>query len=292
MFKKLVSGIIIVFLLTPSLTIASAEENTALNEKDLNQYLINHNYPQSLIDTYDIEQKQELYDEKATLVSIETRKETVVESTYGMTLEQKRHVSEQIPQKNSITTQAQSGDLNNFTHTISMSKVASSTAGLTQYVVNYNWDWNYDPVFTRTDQFALAWTDDWDVVDNSAKYSYKAFGRRGSDSAIGSTAGNPISGARTSSPGAGVGWQVNLVNAFSSNGISYDVFRHKGWGTVKLSKAKNTSGHIDQSSIVGKYFHQRAAVNGELSFSPTPGIAISWGTQYDESNAVSKTWTW
>ncbi|MNT98447.1 hypothetical protein D3C72_2410320 [compost metagenome] len=46
--------------------------------------------------------------------------------------------------------------LSNFTHDLVVGQVTSGTAGKVEFVLDYNWDWNYDPMYTMNDSFGIA----------------------------------------------------------------------------------------------------------------------------------------
>ncbi|MCT2194755.1 hypothetical protein M3G15_06345 [Paenibacillus sp. p3-SID1389] len=253
-------------VISSSTTYAKAD----MNEDQLNEYLQDHGYPIIVIQNLELEQKKDIVAQNGSYAG------HYAESSYIGDGE--------------ITTQ-QLGT--NFTHMISLSQVTAA-AGKVDFLVNYNWDWNYGPTFTSDDQWGLAWTDDFDAYPSTAKYSYKTFGFSQSNPAIrAETAGNQITGYNTYTPGAGIGWSVNLIQAFQQNGTTFIVDRNKGWSQIKIGKAHNGSGKIDSSSIVGKYFHKYLAANGSLSFDksgPSAGISYDWA--YDSSNDYGYQWDW
>lgn len=95
--------------------------------------------------------------------------------------------------------------------------------GIAQFVLDYNWDWNYDPTWTLMDKFGIAWTDDFDPIPSSAVHSYRAFASDGYQY----TTGN-IYTYDTFTPGTGIGWKYDIIDNFNANGTTHFVNRHKG----------------------------------------------------------------
>ena len=69
---------------------------------------------------------------------------------------------------------------------------------------------------------------------------------------------------------------------------------HSGYGSLDIVIPHNRSGRTGSSSAIGQFFHKRGTVNASLSFNTagTPGVSISWGTQYDSSPPSAKQWYW
>ncbi|MGF7048725.1 hypothetical protein J2T13_003233 [Paenibacillus sp. DS2015] len=289
LFKLLLSGIFFFSLIGLHEVYA---EDTIATEEHINEYLRQSNYPEEIIELFELEQKEDLYNQGAVFIDYENQSELITEDTSNMTLEQRQSVNKKIAEINQKKNEIGTRSLTNFDHVITISRVRSDKANIAHFVINYNWDWNYSPIFVMEDKFALSWTDDYDIYHNTAKYSYVAYGRRGVDSAIGNTAGGQISGYHDTFPGAGISWKINLIDAFTKNGQSYDVYRHKGWSSVKIGKPQDGSGSTEQSSMAAKYFHKQIGIAGEITISAPPAINISYATSYEQSNAFTKTWSW
>ncbi|WP_145323439.1 hypothetical protein [Paenibacillus xylanexedens] len=282
--KKLFTCLLAVSFLSSTSSIAFGAESVNLNTDQLDAYLVENGYPSTLIEVLEQEQKQDLYDQKAVYTSHYVASSTVNENS-----------------ENNIESSEEGNvsalSLSNFTHVISLSQVAT-TSGKVDFQVNYNWDWNYGPTYTFEDQWGLAWSDDFDAVPSSAKYSYKAFGHCplcGSSGKYAETQGTSKTGYKKYTPGAGIGFSANLINGFTgSDGNLYGVYRHKGWSGFKITKPHDGSGRIDSSSMVAQYFHKYLTLNGELSFSggAVPDVGISASTAYDQSNDEGHQWNW
>ena len=277
------------FLLSTSLVSAAPVSMDSV----IDHYLKQAGYPSDVIIQLDSEQKSQLYSEKAEFVSnkrmFENLKENLSDETNQASLSSNN--------TNDIITPLA---LSNFTQSLLVSQVASSTPGKVDFILDYNWDWNDAPFFTFTDAFGIAWTDEFDAYPSSARYAYKAFGWLERPSVNwgcarrSETAGGNINGYEKYDPGKGIGWEVNLISRwFTSNCGDYVVDRHKGWGQVKIGKFHNGSGNGESSSAVARYFHSQITGSGELQFSTTgPAITLTGTLSYDTSPDFATHWDW
>ncbi|WP_063563819.1 hypothetical protein [Paenibacillus sp. O199] len=273
---KFILAITLIISLFSSVT-SAASADSAVSTSELDQYLINAGYPQELIDAYEEEQKMELYAAQATYISHKVTYDTLMDNDSS--------------NEDSITPMS----LSNFSHITSFSRIPSTTPGTAKIAVNYNWDWNYDPIFTSSDQYGIAWTDDWNLVSGSSKYNYKAFGYYHSASGstlYAETAGVQQSGQLKAPPGAGIGYEVNLISEFSKNGARYIVNRHKGWSGFQLYREHDKSGRLEVTAFEAKYFHKEWNLTGEVNVAKTPAVTFSTTAGVSESNADTQTLNW
>lgn len=117
----------------------------------------------------------------------------------------------------------------NFSHTLSISRIRTAKSGIVQFKVNYNWSWKHNPTFHSTDNFGLAWNNNYSVVKNSPKHSYNYFFLHNITRELVSSGGVQQNSYYRIEPGTGIGWKVNLV----SNGTPIE---HNGWSTATLEK--------------------------------------------------------
>ncbi|MCQ4087593.1 hypothetical protein [Saccharibacillus sp. JS10] len=239
------------------------------NEETYNNYLKEHGYPSELISQYELEQKKSLYDNGAYYLSSQKVNDFVGDP------------------KSEGEYSIQALQDTNFVHTVSVSRIRTSQKGIAQFQVNYNWSWKYAPVFTGEDKFGLAWNNDYSVVNNSAKHSYKYFFNDNITGELKTSGGVQASGYADIQPGTGIGWIVNLV----SNGRPQE---HKGWSTITLQRGHDYSGNKITSSMVANYFHKRLRVNpsGAFSFAKEPSISLSVEYGYEGATPSSDTWSW
>ena len=97
-----------------------------------------------------------MVDDGAVYVGSETAKDTITDSDNNA---------------GSISLQALQDT--NFSHTLVVSRIRTSTKGIAQFTVNYNWNWKHTPSFSMVDKYGLAWNNNYSVVNNSAKHWYK-----------------------------------------------------------------------------------------------------------------------
>lgn len=274
MFKKIISLTIAATLAFGS-SVFAAEDNQQ-NIEMLDQYLSQNGYPQELIDIYEPEQKQDLYNQGAVFVSYDVKGDNI---------------------KDTAIKPLDLDSSNNFSHYLSVSQVKSNT-GTVQFAVNYNWDWVYAPDFTLEDQWAIAWSDGFQLVDGTSRWTYKAFGRSnllGEDTNGGTT---NYGGVYT--VGAGLVWKANLVNGWTrvsgNQAIQYKTYRHKGWSAFNIKKGHDGSNKVVSSGLSGMYFHKFVNVNGSVSFgggSIYPSISITPQSAFDSSkNSATRQFDW
>ncbi|OWA35875.1 hypothetical protein B9G55_08280 [Saccharibacillus sp. O16] len=247
----------------------TAPEVSAEEEQKYDDYLREHGYPEDLVSLYEFDQKKQLYEDGAYFVVANTVRDSLDEQQ----------------KSGQITPQALQDK--NFTHTVSLSRIKTSQKGIAQFKVNYNWSWNHVPDFSREDKFGLAWSGDYDVVDNSAKHSYKLT-YLGSGTKWVTSGGVQQRGYEDIQPGTGIGWAVNLV----SRGIQQ---KHKGWATMTLQAAHDNSGQKVSNSIVANYYHTTYGFGSpELSFSSDPSISVgaSFTQKVEAAIPTSHTFTW
>lgn len=268
--------------------------SSSASEFNLDSYLKRSGYPSDVIAQLDIDQKSQLYLEKAIFVSNKRMSENISEN---LSFETKPTETSSESSNDSIISPL---SLSNFSHSLLVSQVTSSTPGKVEFVLDYNWDWNDAPFFTFSDAFGIAWTSGFDAYPSSAKYAYKTFGWLERPSVnLGcarrsETAGGNINGYEKYDPGKGIGWEVNLISKWwTSNCGYYVVDRHKGWGQVKIGKFHNGSWAGESSSAVARYFHSQITGSGELQFSATgPAITLTGTASYDSSPDFGAQWDW
>lgn len=276
MLKKITT---LMLVLAVSFT-TTAYASEASPSSNMDQELLKNGYPYELIQLFEPEQKQNLIDQGATYVSHEAIEDDIKDGE-----------NEDIIQSRSLDSS------NNFSHILTLSQVKSDP-GTVQFAVNYNWDWNYTPNFTAEDQWGIGWTDGFVLVDGSAKYSYKAFGRNifGAED----TNGGVVQSGGVSSPGVGIAWKANLISGWSrtigSAEYDYFTYRHKGWSTFNIKKGHDNSNNVVASAMSAMYFHKYLSAGGEIGFgggSPYPSVSISPSWGYDSTkDSANKQFDW
>lgn len=190
--------------------------------------------------------------------------------------------------------------LANFSHMIVLSQVPSGAPGRADFLVTYDWAWNYQPIFTLTDKFGLAWSGGFDLLTDyadSATYGYTVFGVDVETGQSYDAQSYQWTGQDQYTPGAGIGWSYDMMSSFwsSRNGhyCQYQVYRHQGWAQVRIGQYPGGQQH--QSSVSAKYFHHQLQLgNPSFTFTttgrPSVGISPSWG--FDESTAAVTSFYW
>lgn len=256
---------------------ASLPPGNPAMEETYDKYLIDHRYPQEVIDMYDIDQKRELYD----LGGIYIGGSGIV----------KNHIEAPINSDVDIPNYARPLALqdNNFTHAVTASRIRSSKRGLVDIKLNYNWDWKYAPFFTGKDTYAVGWTGGFIVRGDTAQQVYKVFGSTLTGYKDYESEGKAYTRYDHINNGAGVGWDVNLVNSTSIDGWKYMINRHKGWSGVKFQKGHDNSKNTEVIGIVGDYWHFTRKVDPSLSWSTKDGVSISVSISKNYTKATTST---
>jgi hypothetical protein len=248
--------------------------------EEINRYLFEQGLPHENIKQMPDEYKISLYRDGAKLVALD--------NVVGSFEETKS--TEKIPTKehpiSSLAT------LNNWTGSLQAWEVKSGKKDIVRHRLFYQWNWAQGTFFNLKDKFGIAWTDGWDAIPATAAYSYTVKGRSEAG-AITSRTYN-YTGYSDYTPGNGLGWTVDMLYTFNIGSTAYYSMGHSGYGTLDIVIPHNGSGRTDSSSAVGQFFHKRGQVNGTLSFNTagTPGVSISWETQYDSSPPSPKQWYW
>jgi len=257
----------LVLIFTPNN--GSAQINNPSMEQ-IEQYLLEQGFPQDYISILADEQKQGFYRDEAIFVTLDT-------------------VDGLLSEKDTI----QAFAMKNWTGTVSTVQVKSGIKGILKYRLTYNLNWNQRANFNLTDKFGIAWSNDWDALENSSISSYTP---KGINSAGGtSSVTYNYTGYGDYKPGNGIGWAFDIKHNFTgTDGKYYETSSHSGYGSIDIVKAHNGSGRTDSSSSVGQYFHKQGTVNGSLGFngSEKPSISISFSIGYDESPQAGKQWYW
>lgn len=283
--KKGVLSVSLAFTLCLSGNSVFAEENSS---SKYNNYMLKAGYPAELIQVLNDEQKAEIFELRAVYAG---HKKVTGNLTEKSAQNEKGEPSQVSPEPQS---------LNNFNHYITSSRVSVGGTGFAEFILSYNWNWNYDPVFTAEDKFGLAWTDDFDAIASSAKYGYYSEGWQERPITYPNCQRRLTSGGSTQygydaySPGTGIGWAVNLISGFSAPGCgNYTTDKHTGWGQVQIRKAHNNNGNPESSSAKAAYFHRELSSEGELQFSKSgPAVTITNKWSYDASQDIGQDWTW
>ena len=266
MLKRTIIIIMACILIFSGSVMASEGNNNQfpdVPERALNAYLSSANYPQEFIDSCPYQVKLILFREKGTYISHTTESQYFVDSS-------------------DIDTLAEMGILSlpNFTQTVSVSKLTTTTPGIARYHIYYNWVWRHTPFWHLIDKYGIAWNGDWNYETGSfnAGYMYKRDGW----SDVWEFNNQSVS-LDTATPGTGVGWKVDIL----SKG-----YGHSGWGAVNLLKSHDKSGRSDVSSYSAGYFHKVFGATGSLTFSKTPSVSITYVSSYQTSSPQAGSWIW
>ncbi|MCY9592346.1 hypothetical protein PC41400_15015 [Paenibacillus chitinolyticus] len=266
--KKLALSLTICSVVLSSIVPVAAA--SSISETTLNDYLSKARYPKNVINILDKEQKETIYNNKAEFAFVKSGSELLTDGQ----------------EKSLITPQ----ELANFSAQLVGSQI-SSPSGYAKIILDFNFDWNYMPVFTSKDKFGIAWSDDFTALPETAKYNYKAVNNAsGLYAELGNTSDYSDYNIKK-----GIGWEINLTAGFTRNGTFYPVGRHKGWGQVIIQRPKDKPGTPMTTAAVGNYFHKEIAGNGSLSFGlfdGKPQISISPSISFDKSNDYADVVNW
>ncbi|AKF92606.1 hypothetical protein [Brevibacillus laterosporus] len=278
--KKVLFSVLASVFFTCSMTTVSYAKWEKMDETDYNEYLQDAGYPEEAIGTLELEQKEALYDEQAQFISFQEDESLIKDGEDNKNKRTKRDLEDE-----------------NFTQSLLVSQINNDVKGTVQFRVSYNFNWRFTPFFTLTDMFGVSWSDDFDPLEDTAKYSYRQIGWY------------PYKGKRVDTqrkrvfmetyskytPGAGIGWKYDIQNRYyDEQGNRVNVSQHKGYGEVEIVKRHDKSGDVDSSSASAKYFHKEGGIDASFSFSggSAPQVSISPKFNYSESNDVGKSWRW
>ena len=63
---------------------------------------------------------------------------------------------------------------------------------------------------------------------------------------------------------------------------------HNGYLTVYVYKYCYTP--IEVASLMTEYYHQKFAIDGSISFSPSPSINLTYSNNYNKYGSTYKSW--
>ena len=150
----------------------------------------------------------------------------------------------------------------------------------------YLWAWNYNPVLAMRDKMAVAWSDEFTLLDNTVDYVYIPARVEN---------GETVYSAKIISGGVveydldcGFGIDFNIVKTAydRSQSTSFFTNAHGGFmqGVIRKDIDASEVGREKTACAKGMYFHQTMAIHGSLGFSKDgPDITVSWSTCYNES---------
>ncbi|HBI03125.1 MAG TPA: hypothetical protein DDY49_03730 [Paenibacillaceae bacterium] len=274
--------LVLLVVINPMVNLSFAQTEKQPTEKEINLYLQKAGYSEEVIAILEQPQKEYIYKEKLVYAYHKTETGNLKETN------------------DNSNPEVQSGDvgiqsLSNWTATLVASRFTTpSVSGKVEFNLDYNWTWDYPPSWTLTDKFGIAWTDDFDAYPSTAVYAYRAFGRHVSSTGVTYaeySTGNQFT-YKDYTPGTGIGWEYDIISSFVKSNVDYGVYKHKGWGRIKIGKYSNKSGLDEQTSASASYFHKQGTLTGTLTFSPTPSISITNGWCYDKSPDSGATFSW
>lgn len=252
--KKYALLVLCMLLILPTAALAATtpENTTRIDESILDQYLETNGYPQEVIDSFDFDLKELLYNEKCTFVDAHTEVGYI---------------------QNEGTARV---DIRNYSATFVLSKVTGAPAGFAQFLISYSWAWLFAPSQTFTDKVGFAWETGWDYVNHSQQWRYYA--HSGSYYSMQSGTNydaNAITGIST---------KHDIISGFANwDGDYVSADSHSGWLSVKVQQAKSGKSGPDSIALLGKYFHQIWPIEGSISFGGSPSISISLPSNYHTS---------
>ncbi len=229
--------------------------------------------------------------EEATL-SAETISEVRLESSIKAQEELKKtyldmHMAE-VNAIQSLDLEAAARAASNITQSVVITHKSYNTS--TKYLtksVSYIFDWDYEPFWTLTDQFAIAWSKEFNYPSAGGySFTYNAYGvaNPSGERAYYKTRTTTANDVYYKTPSAGVGHKYDIVRSFFAS-FDYSVYRHYVSLSFDITKYWS-GGQNDEANYVAKYYHKIAGIEGSLSLSATPSISISWATSYDELQNV------
>ncbi len=177
--------------------------------------------------------------------------------------------------------------LSNWYAILTINKITQTNTYLNKSVI-YAWNWFYSPVWTLTDKAAVAWSKDFTLDPASTTWAYKAWGDFGYDVTGGSryvTRTWSGTGCTNYEPDCGFGQDIDIVFEFEKDGWTYRTYEHGGSISGRISKylIGDEQGQQNIASAVGRYYHKRVGIEGDLQFSGSPSIGISFSSSYDPS---------
>jgi hypothetical protein len=173
-----------------------------------------------------------------------------------------------------------------------MGMISSSTLYLNlsilEYVTtssNYNtrkiysdFKWNSDPYWKLVDKIGVAWSDGWNIKNDSDVLVYQYYG---------SSSGKLFTeyyydGQYTAA--AGVDFENLDLKNVSADGSEYTT-KHSGWAKIEMGRYVNQTSEndTDRTDVLTKYFHKNTSIgaNGSVSVTGGPDISITYSDNYD-----------
>lgn len=241
-------------LLLPTATLASTTpENTAkVDESILDQYLDANGYPQEIIDSFDSDLKELLYNEKCTFVGAQTESALVQDGVAPL-----------------------GSDLDYYS-TFVLSRVSSAPAGLAQFRISYSWVLPFAPFNNYVDKVAVAWETGWKYVNYSQEWRYYA---HSGDYYSMQSGTNYDASAVT-----GIATKHDIIGGFTNwDGQYVSSDSHSGWLAVTVQQSLAGKGGPDSIGLLGRYFHQVLPFEGSVTIgaaqlSITLPSCYSWNT--------------
>ena len=277
-FLKVFSFVFLVLLVVSSPMLNLGFAKTKPTEKDINKYLQKAGYPEEVIAILEQPQKEYIYEGKLVY--------SFHKSSNG-NLKEKDDKSNLEVQSGDVSTQS----LSNWTQTLVASRFSTpSGPGKIEFNLDYNWTWNYDPYFTLMDKFGITWSGGFLAYPESAVYSYRAYGQHVSSTAV--TYREYSTGMKYNYTdyisSAGIGFEYDIIKSFVQSNTVYGVYKHKGWGRVKIYTHSDNSGTYEGAAAAAAYFHKELNFTGELQYGTPPSITISPSIAFDKSNDVGE----
>lgn len=140
--------------------------------------------------------------------------------------------------------------------------------------------WDKQPFFAKNDGIALAWSDNFTLVNSQVNFYYEAIGSY--DKSGWDNTNAYLSGVK---PEVGVGYTFPFLN----NKVGYRGYLHHG--TIRANVRKHDS--TGSANVVAKYVHSTLGLSGpSFSFdSSGPSIGVSISSTYD-SREVYTSWNY
>lgn len=161
---------------------------------------------------------------------------------------------------------------NYLTLTVTVTRIQD--AGFDRFQLYSFFRWDTEPFFRLSDGIALAWSDDFTLINSSITLYYEGLAFTGYNNSKGYLRGT--------APEAGVGYGFPMSYSVPGPGITFSTSLKYGAIRAQIRKHNSTGG----ANVVVKYVHSKLSLSGPtFTFEKTPAIGFTiFGTSDEMEN--------
>lgn len=141
-----------------------------------------------------------------------------------------------------------------------------------------DFSWNNNPYWKLVDKIGIAWSDGWNIKNDSDVLVYQYYG----ESTGTLYTEYYYDGQYTAA--AGVDFENLDLKELTPNGSEHTK-DHSGWAKIEMGRYINQTPAVDydRTDVLTKYFHKKTSfgADGSVSITGGPDISITYETNYD-----------